>query len=370
MIESFSTLIQFLSAIYLTLSFDNILFRGLWSMKYVPPILNEITKLVNNKSLETEIKEKIKSNAHLIERQSRNRGIFVLIYCLFIMICIGIEKNESNNITFLSIFYLKTAIVSIAVVICTFLPKLLHNRIICIFIIWAVIIFLYIITDFNISTTNVWIIRIQKNIGYLVLSVILIPLLYQLYINWLYSIKYYGLLVEKIRNEHQTYTKAMQASCREDVPAEYKDAITKTFFDTQSTPANQQDIKVSNILSEFKNRLLISIQLPSFYAISKFAFRTIFKKEELEIPSYQESQINGEEIPIPSSQEENKEDDDSLREKVMEYESITIKPAIKDYCKENGIDEILFKKMRTKILSKQSRQIKYMDGKYQIIVRK
>ena len=339
-------------------------------MKYVPPILNEITKLVNNKSLETEIKEKIKSNANLIERQSRNRGIFVLIYCLIIMICMGIEKNECNNVAFLPAFYLKIAFISIIVIICTFLSQIWHKRIIYTFIIWAFIIFLSIITDFNISTTNIWIIRIQRNIGYLILSIILIPLFYQLYINWLYSIKYYGLLVENIRHEHQIYTKAMQASCREDVPAEYKDAITKTFFDTQSTPANQQDIKVSNILSEFKNRLLISIQLPSFYAISKFAFRTILKKEELEIPSYQESQINGEEIPIPSSQEENKEDDDFLREKVMAYESITIKPAIKDYCKENGIDEILFKKMRAKILSKQSRQIKYMDGKYQIIVRK
>lgn len=359
MIESFSTLIQFLSAIYLTLSFDNILFRGLWSMKYVPPILNEITKLVNNKSLETEIKEKIKSNANLIEKQSRNRGIFVLIYCLFIMICMGIEKNECNSVAFLPIFYLKIAFVSIIVIICTFLSQIWHKRIIFTFIIWTIVIFLFIITDFNISTTNIWIIRIQRNIGYLILSIILIPLFYQLYINWLYSIKYYGLLVEKIRNEHQTYTKAMQASCPEDVPTEYKDAITKTFFQTQSTPANQQDIKVSNILFEFKKRLLVSIQIPSFYTISKFALKTLFKREELEIPSYQESQINGEEIPIPSSQEENKDNDDYLRGKVTEYESITIKPAIRDYCKENGIDEISFKKMRAKILSKQSRQIKY-----------
>ena len=76
MIYHYSTLIQFVAAIYVTLSFDNWLFKSLWSMSYANLINERVESLfkVSSSTIEKHLADNVSKNAALIEKRSRLRG--------------------------------------------------------------------------------------------------------------------------------------------------------------------------------------------------------------------------------------------------------------------------------------------------------
>ena len=71
MMNHYSTIIQFTAAIYLTLSFDNVLFRSLWSLDYARLINERISRLslTTSSKIAEEIKRNITANAGIIEKK-------------------------------------------------------------------------------------------------------------------------------------------------------------------------------------------------------------------------------------------------------------------------------------------------------------
>lgn len=78
MMNHYSTIVQFTAAIYLTLSFDNILFRCLWSLDYARLINERISKLSLTAStkIAEELKRNITANAELIEKKIETKRFF------------------------------------------------------------------------------------------------------------------------------------------------------------------------------------------------------------------------------------------------------------------------------------------------------
>ena len=104
---------------------------------------------------------------------------------------------------------------------------------------------------------NIGFIRdITENINTIVPIVLFLPLVYQLFVSWLYSDNYYYILGRKIMTEHDLYSKAINAKEPEEVPDEYDKAIKTTFFDKQKD--SKSDTKVTNIVSKLNERLQVT----------------------------------------------------------------------------------------------------------------
>ena len=101
MIFHYSTIIQFAAAIYVTLSFDNILFKSLWSLDYASLINERISSLSVPAS--TKIEEKLKNcittNAENIERLSRLRGCYCLAYAVVVLFYTGFEQDLDASVS-------------------------------------------------------------------------------------------------------------------------------------------------------------------------------------------------------------------------------------------------------------------------------
>lgn len=340
MINSFGTLIQFLSAIYVTLSFDNLLFKSLWSMQYVPLILNKIKYNYNTNvnSLEEEIKDKITQTANGIETSSRMRGIFILIYCIILMWSIGVENNVSpeERLLLSSVIFITGCLVFIGLLF----SKIILRRVIHVVITWLVIItFSILYYEFFskdscianlLSTIN------SINIAHFIIIIILSPLLLQIYINWLYSKKYYNFLIIRLNKEYDLYKKALDSASCNEVPDEYKNAFTQSYFDSKNRTNDSSDTKISNIQETYRKRLLDSIVPPGIRSLSLYAFKSLFKKESYNEKEEKYSIMKGETIPNISS----------IEEKVYEYIVLkSPKPSIQTFCFNNRIDESEFRKI-------------------------
>lgn len=302
MINHYSTIVQFTAAIYLTLSFDNILFRSLWSLDYARLINDRISKmpLATSSKIAEELKRNILTNATRIEKKSRLRGFSVLIFSIITMWIMGFEQEHESIIETLHSVYFVYVLLSIVgfIISCIYIERLL-----CQFFLSAAILlvsFFSIFVDLHFLKDFCFTFWIVDHISGISSLLILIPLLLQLVTSWLYSENYYYMLSGTIKNEYDLYNRAIGANKSEDLPDEYKDAINKCWFDKEQGESN--DTKITNLSNTFKERLKKAIETPPVLTIVKYAIANIFKVKRDELALIEKSDINGD---IIRSEEEN-----------------------------------------------------------------
>lgn len=319
MIFHYSTIIQFAAAIYVTLSFDNILFKSLWSLDYASLINERISSLSVPAS--TKIEEKLKNcittNAENIERLSRLRGCYCLAYAVVALFYTGFEQDldasvslQQHTARIVFFFYTIFSILGF-VVSCFFINRLLHQFMLCsVVVILSLFLNLF---DLNILQQHGCFIRWVDNTQYFVLLLIIIPLIFQLIVTWLFTDNYYYILSSSIKSEYDLYIQAINANNSENVPQEYMAAIGQSFFDKEKNGTS--DTKITNLSSVFQKRLEKAVSVPSIWKLLSYAFKNILKNKVDELSLFQNTEIKGEEI--ISSQEYR-----SFRKKQVNIESV------------------------------------------------
>lgn len=292
----YSTIVQFTAAIYLTLSFDNILFRCLWSLDYARLINERISKLSLTAStkIAEELKRNITANAKLIEKKSRLRGFFVLVFAIITMWVMGFEQECEVNIKMLNelhLVYFVYLFLSVAgfIISCLCIERLLYQFFLCMLIIFIsyVVSFLDLRFLMEYRLTH-WIVI---NISVISSVIILLPLIIQLVITWLYSENYYYMLSAKIKKEYDLYNQAINARQSEELPDEYGKAINQCWFDKEQGGTN--DTKITNLTKTLKERLEAAIKTPSVLLIVKYAMVNLFKIKKDELVLIDNSDIKG-----------------------------------------------------------------------------
>ena len=304
MIYYYSTLIQFVAAIYVTLSFDNWLFKSLWSMSYAKLINERVEALfkVSSSAIEKHLSDSVSQNAALIERRSRLRGFFSLLYCSATLWYGGYEQDVlSLNPTQdeIDIFHLSFAaftLLSVAgfLAVCLWATRLLHAFVVCVLLMAGFVWLNY--SDLSMCLDASVVLHFVRNLNIYCSVLVVLPLIYQIILTWLYSDNYYYILGANIRNEYEDYQKALNADGIDSAPAIYKDAFGQAFFDSKKD--NTTDTSITNITAKFKEQLLVATKVPSQFELLKYAIKNCFghRVDELKnivvIPS-----INGEELP-------------------------------------------------------------------------
>lgn len=300
MISHYSTIVPFAAAIYVTLSFDNVLFRSLWSLDYAKLINDRISKLslTTSSKIEEELKHNISINAAIIEKKSRLRGFSTLVFTIVTMWIMGFEQGFVNNTQTLQnglySFYTLYALLSVVgfIISCIYIERLLYQFILSMSVL--LISFLSIFFDLHFFMDYGCMPWIVENISEISSILILIPLLLQLVTTWLYSENYYYMLSGTIKKEYDLYNKALGAKSSEQLPDEYKKAISQCWFDKEQGVTN--DTKITNLSKTLKDRLENAIKIPSFLTIIKYATINIFKIRKDELALIEKVNIKGEVI--------------------------------------------------------------------------
>lgn len=305
MIYYYSTLIQFVAAIYVTLSFDNWLFKSLWSMSYANLIIKRVEALfkVSSSTIEKHLSDNVSQNAALIEKRSRLRGFFCLLYCSATLWYVGYEQSglpfnsSQNEIDIFHISFAAFTFLSVIgfIAVCLWATRLLHAFVVCVVLMVGFV--LLNCSDLSVCLDVPVVSHFVRNLNLYCSVLVVFPLIYQIFLTWLYSDNYYYILGANIRKEYEDYQKALNADGIDSAPPIYKDAFGQAFFDSKRD--NTTDTSITNITAKFKEQLLVATKVPSQFELLIYAIKNCFAHGEDELKNIVVAPpINGEELPL------------------------------------------------------------------------
>lgn len=288
MISQFSSLIEFLAAIYVSMSLDNDFCKSFWTPDFFKEIDNVFDDFqIENKFVYDKIKGSIKVKSENIQNSSLKRGGFMLGFCVFLLIYIGFEDGTKCSDPY---YNLPISIICLAVFLITsFLYKYVFKN-------WRFVVYLltFIIIGFfflkyhlpqstgaiqSLSESQVYFLSVlQYSMPYLGIGIFifcaLFPILHQVLTNWVYSRAYKEYLTQKINFEIKLYKdskRGIEEHNRNIVAKVYYDAFNESYFSSNS----DRDITV---LNDVLYKRLMKITVPSIMLLLLYHIRFLLSK--------------------------------------------------------------------------------------------
>ncbi len=340
MIGDLSVLIQFLAAIYVTISLDNMIGRRFWSPDYYNLVDNQLS-LVNKefsskklKLLQAKIEEKEKS----LESKSRKRGTYMLFVCVTFLVYIGFEiparSESSENVACQFSPTVMLMMVSLVLLSSHFSLKTWNRTIVmCLMTVATMVVSL--IFDGKLPKPNL--IMILCNYMKILLVVIaMLPILYQLYVNWLYSKAYVIYLHSEISRELSSYHKAksgIESGQGEMIPQEYNDVIKQLYV--KKIDGDYAITAINNCFYELLDKICTP---PTPHRLLVFCWKN--RKLNLTVPTVSHAE-NEELLPMERDESPN-QDVDGFELLFEEYEKMMPKIPLRTFCQNKHIDYNMF----------------------------
>ena len=277
MIGDLNSFVQFMAAIYLTLTIDSLLFKRYWSPAYYEMVT---TKFKSTQHLEQKLQDSIKNMEDVITVTARKRGAILLIACLTTLIFAAFELEwPGTEAKFEAVsayvnqyvcfdLYLYLTMIAFVVFMCWKVNFL---------VVLVVVALLPLVFLLNFSPTLLSYIQCLHFISdsrILLIIVLLLPIVYQITVNWLYSDIFRKYLVRSLNSVYKDYRSAKEAFAKEDanlLPDSYKDIAAE--FSVRHINADEQVTLLYQYLYKQLGEACISPRLRSL-------FGQIFKEEE------------------------------------------------------------------------------------------
>lgn len=268
-LQEFSSLIEVYTAIYVSMFLDNIL-KNIWTPEYKQKISNLI-KGMNIPAIGyfvKKVEDNIDANAEDIRGHMKRKALFFLVLCISLLLLSGLEthsrilqRNEYLIVSLLSVVgllfilmgrwaYSKYSRVAISITMYSAIFATLYYP--------AVGDYIHGLVGF-------------KEIGYKIavcsiLVVISFPIVWQIFLIWIYSSLYKGYMQEKITKEAYIYGKAYIAYKIKDMaalPMEYE-MVAKDFV---AKPSAEEDMSLNSLNIILVRRLETLCELPNVFKV-------------------------------------------------------------------------------------------------------
>jgi len=237
-LQNFSSLLEVFTAIYVSMFLDDIL-KNIWTPDYKKKIsqLIEGMKIPAISFFVKKVEDNIDVNAKDISSHMKRKATFLLVYCLSLLLLAGME---SKSVVLPRNGYMIVFVLSVSALLLVMLGRWTFAKfsrvVICIVAYVLVFVLLYYTSIPEYLASIEWLKVVDYNIAIVaVLTVITLPVLWQLFLIWVYSSLYKGYMQEKISKEAYVYGKAYLAYKIKDMaalPREYE-MVAKDFVKEQ-----------------------------------------------------------------------------------------------------------------------------------------
>lgn len=257
------TFVQLFAAFYVTLSVENQIFRQFWTPAYYKTIVNLIPKYGFRYStrFQQQFTKSIQELSRDLEAESRKKGTIMLLVCI-VLLGYSVFFSSAKTPVSHSLSLITYAILALAGIV---FSHYLLKRWRCVVIYGLISLFIAIAIGYIYEKWIYWIWTPQKesivNVSKTcVISALILPIIWQLFINWLYSDVYQRHLIRLLNKEADLYSKLWAAYYRhnqEEIPSEYNSAIVAAFMNNKNG-----DLKVTDTINTLSKRLLDACARP------------------------------------------------------------------------------------------------------------
>lgn len=345
MVSELDSFLQFIVAICFTIALDASVFQRFWNADYYGIINRCIAKykIQTSTPKEKDLNKFIVNHQRAIETKGRMQGAFLLlviclliIYGLFECIFVTKERLVFHNIA-ISLVLISSFIIAIFVSFDS-RKKVLKYWFYTICLLLSLTCISYYLGNHYNGPIDITLSKIILRVS-LIFS-IGIPVGFRFLYNSLYTNRYPIYLENSLYNENKSYEaakKSIKLKQKNTLPSIYVEAFSAAYMDQQKNASKEEDIVA--ICTDIYYR-----QIEKAVNEQPSLFQLIMKKETLEMNNSKVVETNS----IPQQIGESNLD---ILSAVKEYDRLKLKPKMKDYCKEKGINYDEFKILRDKHIS-------------------
>lgn len=302
MIGDLNSFVQFLAAIYLTLTIDSLLFKRYWSPAYYDMVTKQLSlyKFKSNQHLDQKLQETIRERENVITTTARKRGAILLMACLTTLLFIafelpnpGEEAKPEEIIAYVNqyvCFDLYLYLTTFALML--FMYWMVNFLVVVIVATLLPLVFLLnMVPEFLI---NFHFLHVFSDSRILLVFVLLFPITYQITVNWLYSDVFRKLLIRNLNCIHKDFISAQEAFAKEDanlLPDSYKDIAAE--FGVRHIKDDEQVTLLYKHLYRQLGQVCISPRLRSLIGQIFKAEEEVYVVEQDDFPIMNEDQPVG-----------------------------------------------------------------------------
>lgn len=282
MISTFSSFVEFFAAVYVTMAVNNDFCSNFWTPKYYRE-MNEMLKIYKfpgSSSIHNKLFKQIMDKYEVVQNHAHYRGTVLLVLCVIYLIFMGFEDEKNSIIVghYVPILYC-TVTVGLSVLLTTIILNSWRNVTCFIF----ACTFLYIslkLGNWDCVNNSSSSLLLYNYKGHLLVLVILMPIIYQLYLYWIYSSIYKGYIKRNVQIEYNRFMESMEG-----IRTKNKGLVDEIYWTIWSDIAftSQGDTTLTPFYDVLNGRLLEVASPTHRQLISswiKFHMKRVFKRNE------------------------------------------------------------------------------------------
>lgn len=344
--DSLNTLIQLFAAIYVTITFDDLLFRRFWTANKYQMVVSNFNSYQFQLSTPrtNEILQQVKVSTTREEYVSRLRGGYMLLACISFLL--------------FNVFYDTSDLLMTGGEITLFAMVVYHIMAILVLefwggrLFWMVLIFtgsivIYVLVSILETQVNEVIgpIISEYLLKWLIVALVMCPVFMRLFALWLYSNIYIDRLRYCTDVEYKNYTsslKAVETHDRSLLHESYKGALIDSFFESLSTQStSSQDVCLGPLAQHLADHLRKIYSPPSKMALLLFGLKHFISKganDKVDISKSSIFQFNSSDKTVLNPKHYKILSESEMDTLCSEYEKINPKPPFKHFCEQNNAD--------------------------------
>lgn len=324
MISAFSSYIELFAAIYLTISLDDLLLKRFWTPDYESKMSKALKSIKMPGVALSSILQQTKSLSRIEEARSRKRGVLMFGLTVWLLILSGFEEK------LLMVGQNGEAIILIALSILTLIAFGFDDRflktgwsVIIVTLLIPFIVSLIFLSSRRCEFICMFYSRADIVLVFsaqlLLLFSLLLPVVWQLFRNWLYTRSYIQYIVDEtsMRAKEYRYALSYQKGTHQmtKVAKPYMNIVADSLGD------NWQDLQITSLINTLKSELSKIVFVPRMLVL----LRCLHERKRKYHPGKHR-----------------------LNRLVKEYENQNTKNRIDQFCQEHNIDTAAFKAYRSR----------------------
>lgn len=346
MISNLSSLIEFMSAIYVSMSLDNEICTRFWAPDYLSVVKSELSKYEfhNQKSFFDGFIKDISTVHDNTVIYSRRRGAFSLLVCITFLIICGFETElKALNNGYLAI----CGVSFVACITSSFVFRKIFIKTKYVIFAYLSLVAIFLIVVHCLPKSSYWGLNDEEVSTYgrlIIATTVLLPIICQLMENWLFSRIYHGYLSDKVKKENDKYEKSVRGIAdrnKEEVDKAYMKAWMDSVWKNKDGDTSHADL--NKVLFERLMKITRPNQVTLLISLFWHKIKQLYKK--LKKLFNQQDQTEPPVKKYESIKDYIKEEPD-YSQQYAEYRNLQKsrkqRYSARDYCIEHGIDHKKF----------------------------
>ncbi len=267
MVADYSSFLEFIGAVYFTMCLDEILTRKVWSPLDIKQQSRALDFLGMDKDedFKNAVLDANKEKGEILQKELSKKSVIGLFVIALLLVFCGYEQevyDESNTVP-VKLLQLELAYTCVIFIVSLFLLqyKLFEKvKYVTLYIIGLFCSFLVIrwkTLVFNSTEIERFVV---ENIGLFVCVIVTIPILWQIFITWIYKSVFYGYVKTRIREAQEEYKRVLELIRKkqfDQLPKQYHEIYMRTSQSSQDTTPKQA---LDDSLTEYQGALYNDIR--------------------------------------------------------------------------------------------------------------